>query len=1064
MPPERKKTLARTDRQPRVASDEVAALEMAEEDVALASGADEWVGETVQPRDLIPTEREVEAGSEVREHRFEMPEEPGEDLSFRERVRRWGRDLDPRRIEGPKLPLVVLALLPLIAAWDDAAIGVLAPEIQTEFGVAIAFMVALTSVIGALRLVLAPPGGYLADRIKRVWMVRAGAIVANLASIWQGFAPGVGQLVGSRFVAGLSDAVYTPASYPLLTDYFPSRARARVFSALFFAAGIGGILGPPIAGNLGEAFGWRTAVITLGVLATGVSLLTFLLKEPTRGHWDRIEMGAREPAKEQEPVGWTEAWRASAAIVTLRRLWFAEPFLYMGGAGLLILLPFYYAQVFLVSPAGRGYLATIFAVAGLLGLAVGAPIADRLLAYRPGRVMTLLSILGMFQAGTFLVLGLSPSLVLSVAATLPMGFIGAMITPALFTLLSMVIPARMRGLGIQTSAPFRLIGVVALPVVVGLTGQWGLRGSMFALAPIVFVGAVIVATAALGVERDIRAAKAASIAEDVVARAQETGRAKMLVCRDVDVTYEGTQVLFNVDLDVDEGEMLALLGTNGAGKSTLLRAISGIHEASNGAIFFDGRDITHLPPHDNAARGVVMIPGGRAIFPTLSVEENLKAATWLRGDVGDVDDGFERVFGFFPILKERLGQTAGNLSGGEQQMLALGQAFLMKPRLLMIDELSLGLAPAVVQQLLETVRAINDQGTTVIVVEQSINVALTLAERAVFMEKGEIRFDGPTQELLRRPDLVRAVFFGVEGARPRSTSSRRTTDVTGEKLLKVEGVEVAFGGVQALAGVDLELSAGEILGAIGPNGAGKTTLFDVISGFVRPDAGSIYFEAEEISDLGPDGRARLGLGRSFQNVLLFPTITVRENIAVALERHLRSRNPLSAAVWSPQTRRSERRAFRRVDELIDLLDLDAYADKFVDELSTGTRRAVDIACVLAAEPRVLLLDEPSSGLAQAETEEMGPVLTRLVRETGCGLLVIEHDMALVSSISHRMVAMELGRVIASGEPEEVLSDRSVVASYLSASSDAVSEAGTLTAESLIENIASNGGKRSERKG
>jgi branched-chain amino acid transport system ATP-binding protein len=172
---------------------------------------------------------------------------------------------------------------------------------------------------------------------------------------------------------------------------------------------------------------------------------------------------------------------------------------------------------------------------------------------------------------------------------------------------------------------------------------------------------------------------------------------------------------------------------------------------------------------------------------------------------------------------------------------------------------------------------------------------------------------------------------------------------------------------------------------------------------------------------------------------------------------------LLAAAWSPKTRRSERRAYRRVDELIDLLDLNAYADKFVDELSTGTRRAVDIACVLAAEPRALLLDEPSSGLAQAETEELGPVLTRLVRETGCGLLVIEHDIPLISSISHRMIAMELGRVIATGEPEEVLSDPSVVASYLSASAEAVPKSGRITAESLIEKMASNNGHRSERK-
>jgi ABC-type branched-subunit amino acid transport system ATPase component len=187
----------------------------------------------------------------------------------------------------------------------------------------------------------------------------------------------------------------------------------------------------------------------------------------------------------------------------------------------------------------------------------------------------------------------------------------------------------------------------------------------------------------------------------------------------------------------------------------------------------------------------------------------------------------------------------------------------------------------------------------------------------------------------------------------------------------------------------------------------------------------------------PDARARLGLARSYQNVHLFPALTVRENIAVALERHLHSRNAAAAALWLPPVRRSERRVRRRVDNLIESLGLGAYANKFVNELSTGSRRIVDIACLIAAAPRLLLLDEPSSGLAQAETEQLAPVVGRIVKETGCGVLVIEHDLGLVATVADRLVAMRLGEVMAEGTPSQVLANQQVVDVLLGGASEAV---------------------------
>ena len=238
----------------------------------------------------------------------------------------------------------------------------------------------------------------------------------------------------------------------------------------------------------------------------------------------------------------------------------------------------------------------------------------------------------------------------------------------------------------------------------------------------------------------------------------------MLSCSGVEVAYDQVQVLFGVDLDVYPGEIVALLGTNGAGKSTLLRAISGTVDPIGGAIFFDGRDVTHADAVQTVAAGIIQVPGGKAVFPTLTVAEHLRAAGWLyRRDSDYLKEATAEVLRIFPRLDERIGQLAGNLSGGEQQMLALGMAFIAKPKLLMIDELSLGLAPTIVEQLLGVVRRIRDSGTAIVLVEQSLNVALSVSDRAYFLEKGEVRFSGATADLLERDDIVRSVFLSRAG-------------------------------------------------------------------------------------------------------------------------------------------------------------------------------------------------------------------------------------------------------------------------------------------------------------
>ncbi|MEZ5145388.1 MAG: MFS transporter [Acidimicrobiales bacterium] len=1056
------------------------------------------------------------------------PAGPPDDRPRSEKVREavahpvtWLRSLTGGAATFPLLMLFGFAFFETV---DRSAAQILVPEIRDAFGLTDGSVLAILAVSSLLGLALTVPIAMWADRYNRVRLMLVGAAVFAGFSIGTGLIPLLwGLLLVMRAGAGVGQATIFPTHNSLLSDYYDIPYRPRVYSFHRAAEALGLFIGPFVAGLLGQHFGWRVPFLVLAIPCLVLVVVGLRMKEPTRGEHERRAMGVEGEAAvlEEPPPSFEEAWRMVWRIQSLRRIFYAMPFLAVGIVGFGYLANLLYEQEFGLDAAQRGFFEGIAEPAQLVGLAFSAVVGMRLLRRGPAHVIRFVAVVATVAAGFAAVFALSPTVWLTVLARMGIAASLAAVLPTVFAALSLAIPARARASGFSMAVIFVIPGLIVLPLAGWISTNWGIRWGMLIMVPVFVLAGLIVSSAHKVIDSDIKNVWTSTAARSELLYERRAGKVKQLLVRGLDVAYGDVQILFGVDFEVDQGEIVALLGTNGAGKSTLLKAICGVVQASNGAVIFDGRDVTDAPPHEVAALGVAMVPGGQGVFPSLTVAENLRVATWLeRKAGGDVNARMDEVLHMFPILRERLEDPAANLSGGQQQMLALGMAFLSRPKLLAIDELSLGLAPVVVEQLLPVVRAIRDQGTTVILVEQSVNVALTVAETAVFMEKGEIRFRGPTAELLDRPDVLRSVFLegaskglsvaegtaeagapgGAEAAVEASEAAAEAAgEVAGEVAgpvpsagatggnghgeppakvlfdfgqaaaevsakvhtvhdelaglhevaqvtggLEVVDLSVRFGGIRAVNGVSFSVAPGEIVGIIGPNGAGKTTLFDLISGFTSADSGRVALGGDDISGLTPDARARRGLGRSFQDARLFPSLTVEETIAVALERFLEVRDPLNAAMRLPAFQDAEDDMRDRVDELIDLLGIETFRTKFVHELSTGSRRVVDLACVLAHHPSVVLLDEPSSGIAQKEAEALAPLIERIRDNLGASIVVIEHDMVLITAVSNRLVALDQGHVVTIGEPSEVLEHPDVVESYLGNTDAVIHRSGTRT--------------------
>ena len=677
---------------------------------------------------------------------------------------------------GGAYMFVVLTLLNSLDELEGAAVNVLAPEIRATFGISEGTMVFIGTASAAFFVLGAVPMGWLADRVKRVPLVGVSSLFFGFFVFLSGLAVNAFMLFWTRFFTGIAKANTIPVHQSLLADNYPIGVRARM-SALGNMIGHGlGLASPVLVGAIavwaGGDDGWRWAWFLLGIPVSICAIAAFFMKEPPRGQFEKQDVLHEQITEESPaPISMEAAFARLKQIRTIRTVLVAFCALGFGLFSQGSLASFYLDDTLGVdSVLRRGVILSLSGIAALPFLPIVGRYFDRVYRENPARALAIVGAL-ILPSAFFTPLRFSThSEVLFVLFDIPQAVLTtcafAMVGPVMWA----VVPYRLRGMGTALSTMYIFfIGGFGGGLIAGfLTDATSVRGAVIILGvPSAIIGGLLLMNGARYIRNDLSLVVEELLEEQEEYHKRHDGGEEIPLVQlaNIDYSYGPIQVLFGVNIEVRRGETLALLGTNGAGKSTILRVISGLAIPERGVVRLKGQNITYVAPETRAARlGIMQLPGGKGVFPDLTIDQNLAVSARLNASSrAEVRTRVERVLALFPELAERRKQRANSLSGGQQQMLALARVLIHEPELLMIDELSLGLAPVVVERLLEVVEQLKARGQTMIIVEQSLNVALAIADRAIFLEKGEVRFEGDTQGLLERDDLARAVFFGTEG-------------------------------------------------------------------------------------------------------------------------------------------------------------------------------------------------------------------------------------------------------------------------------------------------------------
>ena len=674
---------------------------------------------------------------------------------------------------GGSFTFAMLLLLNGVENLEGASLGVLAPDIRDSFGVSDGVIVFVSAASSAFIVLGALPMGWLADRYKRPPIIAAAAVIFSVFVFLSGLAVNAFTLFLARLGVGVAKSSNTTVHPSLVADAYPIGVRGRLSATNLGSGLLIGAISPVLVGGIatlaGGPDGWRWAFFILGLPALILAFFALRIPEVPRGQFEMTDVLGEVIDTRPTPMSVESVFSRLKQIRTFRHAMLAFAALGFGLFTGPILQGLYVEDRFDLDALERGLLGSLGGLLALCVLPFAARGYDSRFRQDPAKALRLVGLL-------IIPIAVVVPIQYAMPNALSFALVGVVVSVLQFTAFTMIgpvlqsiTPYRLRGMGAALGSLYVFfIGATGGALLSAfLTDAVGPKGAVLILMiPSSIVGGFLLVRSSSFIKNDMSLV-VAELQEEMEEFQRQKARPEeipVLQVTDVDFSYGQVQVLFDVAFEVRKGEVLALLGTNGAGKSTILRVIAGLGTPARGVVRLDGQTVTFVSPEKRGRMGIRLLPGGKGVFPQMTVRENLEMAAFVyRSDKEDLERRIAKVLELFDNLAERQGQAAGSLSGGQQQMLALAAVLLHEPEVLLIDELSLGLSPIMVQELLQVVERLKAEGTTIVIVEQSLNVALAMADRAVFLEKGEVRFEGAAQDLLERDDLARAVFLGREG-------------------------------------------------------------------------------------------------------------------------------------------------------------------------------------------------------------------------------------------------------------------------------------------------------------